>query len=336
MNDLISVVIVNWNNKDYLSRCINSILNQTYNNTEVIFLDNQSTDGSYEYVQKLYPQTNIIKYYSSKNLGYAGGANKGIKLSKGKYVIIMNPDVVLEPNFIEECYRFALQDETIGAISGKLLKYDFNLDKKLNIIDSSGIIVEKSRRAADRGQNEADTGQYDKIERIFGVCGAAAFYKRDALEHIKIFEEYFDEDFFAYKEDVDLSWRLNLCGYKNMYYPLAVAYHGRGLGGSRGGVKKFIKNRENQSKFLRGISLRNHYLMLYKNETKHTFRKHMVYILTRNLLLLGYSLVYERFIFKYIKEAINLKAKMKTKKNEILQKQKISNEEMISLFIDSK
>lgn len=332
MKDLVSIIIVNWNNKEYLGRCIDSILCQTYCNLEVVFIDNQSTDGSYEYVEKKYPRSKVIKYYSNKNLGYAGGANKGIEISKGKYLIVMNPDVILEPNFISECHEFALQDETIGAISGKLLKYDFKLDKKLNIIDSAGIIVEKSRRAADRGQNEEDIGQYEKTERIFGVCGAAAFYKREALDYIKVFEEYFDEDFFAYKEDIDLSWRLNLSGYKNMYYPKAIAYHGRGLGGSRGGIKKFIENRKGQSEFLRGISFRNHYLMLYKDETEGTFKKYAYFICKRTIFLLGYSLIYERFIFKYIMQTLKLKSKMKAKRNVIMKKRKASDEELISLF----
>lgn len=332
MDNLISVVIINWNNKEYLGRCIDSILCQTYSNYEIVFIDNQSSDGSYEYVKNMYRQINIIKFSSDKNLGYAGGANKGIEMSKGSYVVVMNPDVVLEPNFLEMCYKCALQDDTIGAISGKLLKYDFQQDKKLNIIDSTGIIVEKNRRAADRGQNEEDIGQYQHIERIFGVCGAAAFYKREALDYIKVCDEYFDEDFFAYKEDIDLSWRLNLCGYKNIYYPNAIAYHGRGLGGSRGGVKKFIKNRKGQSEFLRGISFRNHYLMLYKNETKGTYSKHKYFILKRVVMLIGYSLIYERFIFKYIKQIFRLKNRMLDKKEAIMKKRKASDDELLSLF----
>ncbi|TDT52017.1 GT2 family glycosyltransferase [Fonticella tunisiensis] len=332
MNELVSVVIINYNNKDYLGRCINSILNQTYKNTELIFIDNVSKDGSFDYVDKTFTSENIVKIRNMENLGYAGGANQGIRLSKGKYVLVMNPDVILEPNFIEECYNFINQDESIAAVSGKLLKYDFNRDVKLNIIDSTGITINRSRRAVDRGQNTEDIGQYEDTEQIFGVCGAAAFYRKSALEDIKIDQEYYDEDFFAYKEDVDLSWRLNLYGYKCMYYPNAIAYHGRGLGGSKGGIRNFIKNRKSQSEFLRGISFRNHYLMLIKNETVDTYKRDKYKIMKRTLLFLGYAVFYERFIFKYIKDILKYKNRMFEKRKVIMKNRKISSEELKRLF----
>jgi GT2 family glycosyltransferase len=315
MEGLVSIAIVNFNNKSYLERCIDSILKQSYNNIEIIFIDNCSSDGSFEFIDKLYKQQNIKKVKPYSNLGYAGGANLGINLSHGEYVIIMNPDIILDKDFVKNCCGFMKSDDKIAAINGKLLKYDFEKDIKLNILDSTGICVEQSRRAYDRGQNQKDIGQYEETELVFGVCGATAFYRKSALEDIKIEEEYFDEDFFAYKEDIDLSWRLNLYGYKNMYYPKAIAYHGRGLGGSKGGFKNYINNRKSQSKFLRGISFRNHYLMLIKNETHQSFKRDRIKILKRLVVFLGYSLIFERFNFKYLAEIFKLKNKMIRKKS---------------------
>jgi len=332
IKDLVTAVIVNYNNRLYLERCINSILNQTYGKVEIIFIDNVSTDGSYEFVKEKFQKYNINLIKNNKNVGYAGGANQGIKLANGEYVLILNPDIVLEPNFIEICIETLNIDSRVASVSGKLLKYDFVRDQKLNIIDSTGIVVEHDRMAVDRGQNIEDCGQYNNIEHIFGVCGAAAFYKKEALEHVKVCDEYFDEDFFAYKEDVDLSWRLNLYGYKCYYNPNAVAYHGRGLGGSRGGIKNFINNRKNQSEFLRGISFRNHYLMLLKNETKYTFKRDKFKILKRTFLFLCYALLYERFIFKYIMQTFKLKNKMLKKREIIMQNTNISNFELYKLF----
>ncbi|SHH26815.1 glycosyltransferase family 2 protein [Clostridium grantii] len=323
MNDFVSIAIVNYNNKDYLQRCINSILNQSYKNFEIIFIDNCSVDGSFEYVSNLFKQENIKVIKPDTNLGYAGGANLGIDLSSGNYVMIMNPDVILDKDFVKECCNLMESDSEIAAINGKLLKYDFEKDVKLNIFDSTGICVERSRRAYDRGQNQEDVGQYEKTELIFGVCGAAAFYRKSALEDIKIEKEYFDEDFFAYKEDIDLSWRLNLYGYKNIYYPKALAYHGRALGGSRGGIKNYLNNRKSQSKFLRGISFRNHYLMLLKNETHKSFGTDKFKILKRFFVFLGYSLIFERFNFKYLVEIYKLKGKILHKKSLFMNNEKI-------------
>lgn len=318
--DLISLVIINYNNKSYLERCMVSIFNQTYKNLEIIFIDNESKDGSYDFMKEEYSNKNILLIRNEVNNGYAGAANQGIKLSKGKYVMILNPDIIMEEDFIEKMYGFIDSDESIGALSGKLLKYDFENDKKLNYIDSAGIIMFKSTRCIDRGQNEEDLGQYDKTEQVFGVCGAAPLYRRSSLEDVSIEGEYFDEDFFAYKEDIDLSWRLNLAGFKNMYYPKAIAYHGRGLGGSKGGMIKFIKHRKTQSKFLRGISQRNHLMMLVKNNVNKLPKEIKLQIIRRQIFFLLYVIVFENFMFKYYWEAKKYTFKMKQKRQVLTNK----------------
>lgn len=318
--NLISLIIINYNNKSYLKRCMDSILNQSYKNIELIFIDNESKDGSFEYITNKYANNNITFIKNEVNNGYAGAANQGIRLSKGKYVMILNPDIIMETDFIQNMHDFIDSDESIGALSGKLLKYDFQNDKKLNYIDSSGIIMFKSTKCIDRGQNEEDLGQYEKTEQVFGVCGAAPLYRRSALEVIKIDEEYFDEDFFAYKEDVDLSWRLNLAGFKNMYHPKAIAYHGRGLGGSKDGILNFIRNRKNQSEFLRGISFRNHLFMLWKNDVNNFTTKYKLYAWKRQIALLCYMMIFERFNIKYYREAIRKKDKMIYKRNYLKNK----------------
>lgn len=317
--NLLSLVIINYNNKSYLKRCMESILNQTHKNIEIIFIDNQSKDGSFEYMQKEYPNEDILLIKNEINNGYAGAANQGIKLSKGKYVMILNPDIIMEEDFLEKMHSYIESDDSIAAVSGKLLKYDFKNDKKLNYIDSAGIVMYKSSRCIDRGQNEEDLGQYDETEQVFGVCGAAPLYRRSALEVIKIDEEYFDEDFFAYKEDIDLSWRLNLVEFKNMYYPQAIAYHGRGLGGSRGGILNFIKNRKSQSEFLRGISFRNHIMMLWKNDLGNYDLKIKISIYKRQILFIMYSIIFERFIFKYLIEAYRNRNKMIEKRMKFIE-----------------
>ena len=119
--ELISLVIINYNNKSYLKRCMNSIFDQTYKNLEIIFIDNESKDGSFEYMKEEYHDNGILLIRNKINNGYAGAANQGIKLSKGKYVMILNPDIIMESDFIEKMIVFIESDETIGALSGKLL-----------------------------------------------------------------------------------------------------------------------------------------------------------------------------------------------------------------------
>jgi GT2 family glycosyltransferase len=327
---LVSVIIINYNNKNYLNRCIDSILNQTYKNIEIIFIDNKSNDLSYDYVIEEYSDKEINFIRNEVNNGYAGGANQGIKISKGEYVVILNPDIIMEYNFIEELVNYIKDDNKIGAISGKLLKYDFNKDIKTKYIDSAGIEMYRSGKSKDRGQNELDTGAYDNIEEVFGICGAAPMYRKSALQEIKINEEYFDEDFFSYKEDIDISWRLNLYDYKNIYYPRAVAYHGRGFGSSKGGAKEFINARKRQSEFLRGLSYRNQRMMEWKNIDK--LDVNIFFRLRRRVIFAVYALMFERFQMKYYFQSKKLKKKMIIKHNIIKNNRKRSNKEISYLI----
>ncbi|MFA9398538.1 MAG: glycosyltransferase family 2 protein [Clostridiaceae bacterium] len=323
---LVSIVIINWNGKKFIKKCVNSLLTQSYENIEIWFIDNNSSDDSFAYFNDNFKGSNVTSIRNKNNLGYSGGANQGIGLAKGEYVVIMNPDVVLENDYIEKIVEYANNDNSVGAITGKLLKYDTDKGINTNFIDSTGIVLFRNGRAIDRGQNEEDVNQYNQIERVFGVCGAVAFYKKEALEKIKLGKEYFDKDFFAYKEDIDLSWRLNLYGYKCMYLPEAIGYHARGLGGSNGSIKAYIENRKKQSEYLRGISFRNHYLMIIKNKTSvsRSFNKYDIY--KRFISFMCYSLIYERFNFKYLLQMIKLIPKMK-KKNKI-----ISNKSNVDLL----
>lgn len=312
--DLISLVIINYNNKSYLKRCLTSIENQTYKNLEIIFIDNESKDGSFEFMKEEYSEKNILLIRNEVNNGYAGAANQGIKLSRGKYVMILNPDIIMDKNFIGEMHHFINKDDNIGALSGKLLKYDFVNDRKLNIIDSAGIMMCDDTKFVDKGQNEEDLGQYDKVEQVFGVCGAAPLYRRSILEKVKVFDEYFDEDFFAYKEDIDLSWRINLAGMKNMYYYKAVAYHGRGINSAKG-IVNIIKNRKNQSSFLKELSFINHICMLIKNNNENNNAIRNIKKLKIKYYL--YFILFDPKCLKSIKKLKALREKM-IKKNKYI------------------
>lgn len=329
MDKLVSIAIVNWNGEKYLYKCIESLLNQNYKDIEIIVIDNDSTDNSVKIIEENFE--NDVVLVKNKNTGYAGGANKGIELSKGDYVVIANPDIVFGENYIENCIKKFSEDEAIGAVTGKLLKYDFELDKKLNVIDSVGIAFNHYRQGIDIGQNTIDEGKYETDKQIFGVCGAAAIFKREALENININNEYFDNDFFAYKEDIDICWRLNLYGYKCYYVHNAIAYHGRGMNSSKGFLNT-IKNRKSQSEFLKGISFRNHYLMIIKNETHSSFKRDKFKIYIGLMKYIIFFALFDWKCLKYINEIKSKKELMKSKRNQILKNIKISDEEIYKLF----
>lgn len=329
MDKKVSIVIVNWNGEKYLKKCIDSLLKQNYNNFEIIIIDNDSSDNSVKIIEENFKQN--VKLIKNRNIGYAGGANVGINESTGDYVVIANPDVIFTENYIRRCIEIFEEDNKVAAVSGKLLKYDFDKDEIINYIDSAGISIDHKRHAWDRGQNEKDIGQFEKTERVFGVCGAAAIFKVEALEDIKINNEYFDYDFFAYKEDIDLCWRLNLYGYKCMYVHDAIAYHGRGMNSSKG-IINTIKNRKKQSLLLKGISFRNHYLMLIKNEKKSTYKKDRVKIYTDLMKYLTFFVLFDYKCLKYLKEIKKLKPDMLEKRKVIQKNTKITDEEVYKLF----
>ncbi|MBL7053998.1 glycosyltransferase family 2 protein [Patescibacteria group bacterium] len=271
----ISVQIVTFNSKIFLKDCLNSLFAQTFKDFSVLIIDNCSKDDSLEFIEKNYAKQKANKklfvMQNSKNLGFSKAHNLGIKITNSEFVLVMNPDIILSSNFLKEIIKYIDKKKRIGCVGGKLLKIinkdrEIGIKEKTNIIDSTGIAIIKSTRAFDRGEGQIDKKQYDKENNIFGVSGACALYRRKALEDIKMpvmtaeigdNYEYFDEDFFAYKEDVDLAWRIKLRKWRTIYCPQAIAYHFRA--GAPSG-KKF-----SQSKFVNYLSFRNHLWFLIKN-----------------------------------------------------------------------
>lgn len=328
---VISIVILNYNGEKLLHPCLDSVLKLNCGEREVIFLDNASTDKSVEYVFKNYPDVRLVA--NEKNLGYAGGANQAIAISKGEFVMILNPDIIFEPDYLDILMKRLKHDAKIGAIIGKLRKFDFERHRKTSLIDSAGLLMFKNRRCVDRGQGEEDRGQYDTAEEVFGITGAAPLYRRSALEDIKVCGEIFDNDFFMYKEDVDVSWRLRLFGWKCFYEPAAVAYHGRGTGVlSRDSSLKVAKNRGALSKFQRFYSYKNERLMRVKNELlSHTLRD-LPHILFKGVLMSGWIVLREQFLFKSLWRFLKQLPRALKKRREIMKKRKATAKEIKKWF----
>lgn len=343
----ISIVIIHYNTPHYLKTCLDSIFAQSYQNIEVFFIDNDSPDQSgVVFVEKHYKnQLNAGKLHlvkNKENLGYAKAANQGIRLAIGKsttagkdtaadYVVITNPDIIYSPTYFEKIVYRAEKDAQIAAITGKVYKYDFKEKKPTKIIDTVGLYIDSSLRVVDGAQGKTDEGQFDKEKEVFGISGACPMYSVKALEKVKIGTassdqfEYFDEDFFMYKEDVDLSWRFQLAGFKCLYYPKAVAFHGRGTGVvERTTLKQIFKNRKNLSRFQRFYSFRNNYLMRTKNTPLMTAFRYFPFIIARDITALIYTIFYEPFQFKAIYQFFKLLPSALRKRKHIMGNKTIS------------
>ena len=242
--------------------------------------------------------------------------------------------------------NFFLKEKKAGAITGKLLKFRFSAKdelsiEKTNIIDSLGLAIFKSHRVVERGGGEEDRGQYEQSEQVFGVSGAASMFRRKALEDVQFpisnsqFSIYFDKDFFAYKEDVDLSFRLRHAGWQCWYVPKALAWHDRWERGSGQKEKAFdiLKRRKKRLRFVNYLSYRNHLMMLFKNEFAINLVIYFPWIFLYELKKFIYILFFEtRNIIAFLNFLAFLPLTLK-KRHDILSKSKINPKEIRSWII---
>ena len=214
---LVSIVIVNWNGKRFLSGCLGSLQAQSFSNFEVVFVDNGSTDGSLEFVRENFPEIVIVE--NKENLGFAGGNNRGIEVARGNFILTLNNDTELEVDFLERLTEVAeASDKDVGMWAPKILSME---DRKT--IDSvGGLLFYPDGLARGRGRGELDVGQYDALlNETFIPSACAALYRKEMLDEIGLF----DEEFFAYCEDTDLGLRARLAGWRTCSVAKAQVYH---------------------------------------------------------------------------------------------------------------
>lgn len=209
-----SIIIVNWNGRQYLERCLSAVASQTYSSYETILVDNASCDGSIELARRIYPDIRIVE--NERNRGFAAGNNDGIRIAQGEYIVTLNNDAIPKQNWLAELVAVADADDSVGMVASKMLFYDWP-----DIINSTGISLDLAAIAWDRlGGKPAECSETVPVE-IFGPCAGAALYKKRMLDDIGLF----DEDFFMYLEDVDLAWRARLRGWRCIYAPMAEVLH---------------------------------------------------------------------------------------------------------------
>jgi GT2 family glycosyltransferase len=280
----VSVLITTYNSSATIAACLHSLSDQDYDSMEVIIVENGSGDGTSQLLERLGPSYQVI--YNLMNIGFAGAQNQAIAYAHGAWVLCLNPDTILSPDFISQLVAVGEQDPYIGAVCGKLRRWNpRETPQRTEIIDSTGIYFLRNLRHLDRGSEELDRGQYERPEYVFGATGAAALYRRAMIESISMDGEFFDEDFFAYREDADVAWRAQLMGWRCVYNPRAVGWHVRRVTPSRFRELPDFINRH---------SIKNRFLMRAKNISWPLYLRLFVPASLRDVLILGYCLLFNR------------------------------------------
>lgn len=273
----VSIHIVTFNSETDILDCLEAVHAQTYAVNGIVVVDNSSSDETVSRIMSKY-KNSVTLICNPLNTGFAPAHNQAIAASDADYMLVLNPDVVLAPDYVARLVERMEADPRIGSATGKLL---FKGDP--TIVDSTGLRMNRIRRAFDRGMGEP-AENWKKSGEVFGVSGAAAMYSRRMIEDISVDGEFFDGSFFAYKEDVDVAWRAQLLGWKAWYDAEAIGYHERGWKTSGRGSKPL---------FIRRKSYLNRYKMLVKNEPARTLLKTLIFALPYEIAVHGYMLLKE-------------------------------------------
>jgi GT2 family glycosyltransferase len=269
---LVSIVIVNYNSRDYLPACLDSIAVQTYPNREVIVFDNASKDQSVRHAQE---RSWVKVIQSGQNLGFAGGQNSGLVMAAGDYLMPLNFDFQMTPTFLEKMVAALESSSQVGSVAGKLYQID-SQGKRAQNLYAVGHHFPADRFSFIRGDGQVDQGQFDASALVFGSPGCAPLYRRAMLEDTRYRNGFFDEALFTWYEDVDLDWRAQQLGWDCLYTPEAIAYHAGHPEGHRGNLWQIC------------MTIRNRWLIVQANEDEVLARRDRQAILKYELGLLWY------------------------------------------------
>jgi GT2 family glycosyltransferase len=321
-SDFVSVTIVTYNSGRFIKRCLESILDQDYPFKEVIVVDNNSTDGTIDILEPFEDRCRII--YNEENIGFAAAQNQAIAASNAEWILTLNPDVLLLQGFIAALVNAGNLDPQVGTVCGKLLTMRSTFDfPEEPTVDSTGIYFTPNLRHLDRGSLEVDNGHYRKYEYVFGATAAAALYRREMVEDISVQGEFFDADFFVYREDADVAWRAQLFGWKCLYVPYAKGYHVRAA---------FPGNRRALAPEINMHSVKNRFLLRMKNITGDLYRRHFFSITARDIVVVAACLIREHYSLKAFPFLFRNWKRVMEKRREIMLRRRVDDEYMASWF----
>jgi GT2 family glycosyltransferase len=338
----VAINLVTWNGEKFIERSLNSILSQTFKDFLLLIIDNGSVDQTAKIIEEQFLPAfgDKIKFVKNKNnFGFAFAHNQALLWTASDYILVLNQDVILDPEFLEESVKFLETHHDVGSISGKVLRWelkqieDLKNSEKSDIIDSIGLKIFKNHRVIERAAGEKDKDQYENITEIFGPSAACPVYRRIALNDIRFGDEFFDNDFFSYKEDIDLAFRLRWRGWKSYYLPEVVAYHKR-TAKSREKINfwQTVDERKAKTKFINYHSYKNHLFVLVKNLSFKNFWRYFPRIFFYELKKKIYLLFFETATLKALKEFLSKLKAMKAKRHYIMSRRLIKDDEMRKWF----
>lgn len=273
-----------------------SLKSQTYINFKIIAVDNSDNkeNENLKFIKDNFPEIEVV--HTGENLGFGRAYNLMIDhaiKNNADYFLAVNPDMIFENDMVEKLISAIEIDKTLASVQPKILRWNFKENKKEDIVDSYGIDILPGLRFTDIRQGEKD--QLDKDLEILGPTGAAALFRLDSLEKIKIKSGYFDESFFLYKEDCDLVYRLFLHGYKSKCIHSAVAYHDRTAHRNNGSIFNIIKERRERGKFVNIHSFRGQQL-IYKKYWHQQDMSGKIHIIVQEIKFFILALLFEQYL----------------------------------------
>jgi GT2 family glycosyltransferase len=331
----VSAIIVQWRQQKWLSSCLEYVLSSTGVDCEVVLVNNER-GANLEPIVRQFAQVRLVD--NDSNVGFSAACNDGIRRTRSEFVLFLNADVFVRPDCVRLLAQALRTYDQVGFAHGKLMMQDAP-----DRIDGAGIAVSRGRRFSDRGRGQIDAGQFDRKTMSMAGCGALLMFRRAALEDVRFSDEYFDEDFFAYKEDIDLCWRAWWRGWRGCYVPSAVALHVRGHGLPRlddvssGGLAervKALKSHREDAGFIRVrvISTRNQCWLELKNEPASWTLMDLPWRIGAWVMVLAYAIFFERYMLRGFAEALRGLPRIWKKRRAINASRRVSPRALRSLF----
>lgn len=290
----LTVSLVTHNGLRWLPGCLRSLREQTQTDFELLVLDNASTDGTREWLAEAQAgESRMTLELNDANLGFAAAHNRNIARARGELVCLLNQDVVLDAGYLQAAAAAFADRPRVSAVQGRLRRLASD-GTRLDTLDTTGLVMHRSRRVTSRHQGHVDGRRFATPGPVWGVDGPAPVYRRAALLSVVEprtggGEEVLDEDFFMYKEDVDLAWRLRRAGWATLYEPAAIAWHARGAGAPSGSsLIDLARSNRAIAPWIKALSWRNHRLMLAKNEDVSSLARDLPWIAARELPSLAF------------------------------------------------
>jgi GT2 family glycosyltransferase len=325
--DPYAVVVVTHNHADTLPACLATVERLEPAPRHTVLIDNASTDGSADIAIQQRSNLGIEVLREDRNTGFAAAANRGIGMTGQPWVLLLNPDCAVRPDFARQLFS-ALADrpdaQRVGSVTPKLMRATGPNLEPSQIVDAAGMLVTRSGRHLDRGAGTADTGEFDRPVWVFGGTGAATLFRRAALVDVAYPNgEIFAESFFAYREDAELAWRLQLRGWRCLYTPRATAAHARGFRPERG--------RRGHAE-INLLSVRNRFLLRGHCADMGWHLRCLPWWLLRDLAVLGACLTIERASAPGLRDVWRLRGDIRERRRWVQQRRNASSRQIARWF----